>query len=232
LVGASRIASIHNSEAWQHIPSKNLRVAILAKMSAEDSPPQLPPSEDERGLVTQLLVAADSGDPHALDDLFPVVYEDLRRLAQSYLGRERAGHTLQPTALVHEAFVRLVGLEASALQGSRHFFAVAARAMRRILVDHARRRSANKRGGEHAKLSLDRLPREPEARDACLLELDDALERLTEMDARKARVVELRFFGGLDIEATAAALDISHATVERDWAFARAWLARALETGE
>jgi len=213
-------------------PQKKIRAVILATMSAEDLPPETLPSEEDRGLVTQLLFAADSGDPHALDDLFPVVYEDLRRLAQSYLGRERAGHTLQPTALVHEAFVRLVGLEASALQGSRHFFAVAARAMRRILVDHARRRSANKRGGEHAKLSLDRLPREPEARDACLLELDDALERLSEMDVRKARVVELRFFGGLDIEATAAALDVSHATVERDWAFARAWLARALETGE
>lgn len=202
-------------------------------MSDADRPNSPAPSEDERGLVTQLLAAADGGDPQALDDLFPVVYEDLRRLAQSYLGRERAGHTLQPTALVHEAFVRLVGMEASDLQSSRHFFAVAARAMRRILVDHARRRSAGKRGGGQAKLSLDRLPREPEARDACLLELDDALGQLSQLDERKARVVELRFFGGLDIEATAAALDVSHATVERDWAFARAWLARALdEAGE
>lgn len=195
-------------------------------------PPTDPPNAADRGLVTQLLVAADEGDPQALDDLFPVVYDDLRRLAQGYLGRERAGHTLQPTALVHEAFVRLVGLEPASLQGSKHFFAVAARAMRRILVDHARRRTAGKRGGNAKRLSLDRLPREPEARDACLVDLDDALERLATHDPRKARVVELRFFGGLDIEATAQALDVSHATVERDWAFARAWLARALEDGD
>ncbi len=198
-------------------------------MSETPANPTQPPSDEDRGLVTRLLAAADGGDPHALDDLFPVVYEDLRRLASSYLGRERAGHTLQPTALVHEAFVRLVGMEASSVQSSRHFFAVAARAMRRILVDHARRRNAGKRGGGHAKLSLDRLPTEPEARDACLLELDDALQKLGELDERKGRVVELRFFGGLDIEATAAALEVSHATVERDWAFARAWLARALD---
>lgn len=202
---------------------------MLRPMTEAMSPRPPAPSEDERGLVTQLLAAADGGDPRALDDLFPVVYEDLRRLASAYLGRERSDHTLQPTALVHEAFVRLVGMEASSLQSSHHFFAVAARAMRRVLVDHARRRSAGKRGGGFARMSLDRLPTEPEARDACLVELDDALNVLATLDERKARVVEFRFFGGLGIEATAAALDVSHATVERDWAFARAWLARMLE---
>lgn len=214
------------------LPHRNLCAILHAvDLPSESSPP--PPTEASRGLVTQLLVAADQGDDHAIEELFPVVYEDLRRLAQGYLGRERSGHTLQPTALVHEVFVRLVGLEASELQSSRHFFAVAARAMRRILVDHARRRTAGKRGGGKARLSLDRLPSEPEARDACLVDLDDALERLAEHDERKAKVIELRFFGGLDIAGTASALDVSHATVERDWAFARAWLARALgEEGE
>jgi len=193
-----------------------------------DSGTQGEPHPDQ-GMVTRLLGAVEEGVPQALDDLFPLVYEDLKGLARSYLGRERAGHTLQPTALVHEAFVRLVGLEDRSLKGSRHFFAVAARAMRRILVDHARKRRADKRGGDAPQLSLDRLPREPEARDACLVELDDALEKLAAQDERKAHVVELRFFGGLGIEATADALNVSHATVERDWAFARAWLSRALD---
>lgn len=179
--------------------------------------------------VTRLLIAADDGDEAAMEQVFPLVYEDLRRVAGNFLGRERAGHTLQPTALVHEAFLRLTGGEDPGFQGRRHFFAIAAQAMRRILVDHARSRKAKKRGSGRPKVSLDRLPQDPAARDECLLDLDDALGELAALDPRKAKLVELRFFGGLTIEEAGESLGISHATVERDWTFARAWLARAMQ---
>lgn len=184
---------------------------------------------DERGEATRLLVAASQGEPGAAEALFAVVYADLRRVAAAYLKRERQGHTLQPTALVHEAYCRLVDADGIAFTDRHHFYAVAARAMRRILVDHARARGAAKRGGGAGRLPLDRLPELPEERDAWLEALDDVLQDLARLDERQARMVELRFFGGLTIEETAAALGVSHATVERDWKVARAWLARELE---
>ncbi len=177
--------------------------------------------------VTQLLLAWRQGDGQALDRLMPIVYAELHRLAHSHMQGERQGHLLQTTALVHEAYVRLVGQERD-WQGRGHFFAVAAQTMRRILVDFARRREAEKRGGGAIAIPLDEEIFAIERSDE-LVRLDDALEAFARIDARKAKVVELRFFGGLSIEETAAALDLSHATVERDLKFARAWLQRAMD---
>lgn len=163
----------------------------------------------------------------------PLVYEELRRLASSYLRRERDDHTLQGTALVHEAYIRLVGRDAPHLQNRAHFFGVAAHLMRQILVDHARNHQAAKRGGTHQyKLTLESaldLPQELETVD--LIALDSALERLSKLDPQQSRVVELRFFAGLTIEDTAEVLDISPATVKRYWTTARAWLHRELAGG-
>ena len=164
--------------------------------------------------VTRLLVRLTDGDRGVLDDLLPVVYGELRRLAASYLRKERVGHTLQPTALVHEAYMRLVDQTQVQWQNRAHFFGVAAQMMRRILVDHARAHEAEKRGGEFQKLSLD------ENLDA----LDAALTRLAEMDPQKSKIVELRFFGGLSVDEAAEAVGVSVATAKRDWAFARAFL--------
>ncbi len=182
--------------------------------------------------VTQLLLDWRDGDATALDRLTPIVYEELRRLARHYMRRERANDVLQTTALVHEAYMRLVGEDVQ-WQGRDHFFAIAAGVMRRILVDYARRRRAEKRGGDANPLSLD------EARDAAdpawkiepdleLMALDDALTRLAGFDERKSHIVELRFFGGLTIDETAHVLGVSHATVERDFKMAKAWLAQAM----
>jgi RNA polymerase sigma-70 factor, ECF subfamily len=179
--------------------------------------------------VTGLLARWNDGDPDALEQLLDVVYPDLKRLAGSLLRRERADHTLQPTALVHEAYIRLSGVRGMRLEGRRHFYGAAAMAMRRILVDHARQRKASKRGGA----DLERAPME-EALNAPVdlridfERLDEALEELTAFAPEKARVVELRYFAGLSIEETAALLDIAPATVKRHWTFARAWLHRAL----
>ncbi len=183
---------------------------------------------EERDQATRLLAAIERGETGAAEELFAVVYADLRRVAAAYLGRERKGHTLQPTALVHEAYCRLVDAENLGYSDRHHFYAVAARAMRRILVDHARKRKAAKRGGGASRVPLDRLPELPDERDAWLAALDDVLADLERLDARQAQVVELRFFGGLTIQETAATLGVSHATVERDWKVARAWLAREL----
>lgn len=178
--------------------------------------------------VTQLLEAASGGDPAALERLAPMVYHELRRLAAGSLRQERLDHTLQPTALANEAWIRLVGQDRAAWRNRAQFFAVAATAIRRILVDHARRRRAVRRGGMAEKVPLDDVAALAQQAPARFLELDEALQRLAQQDARKARMIELRFFTGLDIAQTAAALDIGHATVERDWAFARAWLQREL----
>ena len=182
--------------------------------------------------VTQILSEVREGAEGASERLFPVVYQELRRLAGSFMGRERSDHTLQPTALVHEAFLRLVGAENTDWKGRSHFFAVAARAMRRILIDHARKRHAAKRGGSAQRLSLQESALPPWERDEYLMALDEALNRLAEIDERQARVVELRFFGGMTIEQTAEVLGIGHATVERDWQMARAWLHRAIQQGD
>ncbi len=179
--------------------------------------------------VTRLLVDWQRGDKDALDQLMPLVYHELRKLAAGYLKNERRNHTLQPTALIHEAYVRLVERETPEWQNRAHFFGVAARLMRQILVDHARTVKASKRGGEQQKLSLDDAPPIFTHEDvAGLLILDDALRKLAVQDERKARVVEMRAFGGMSVEDTALALGISEPTVKRDMRLAQAWLQREL----
>jgi len=178
--------------------------------------------------VTQLLKAWSEGDSAALEKLVPVVYQELRRMARRYMARERPGHTLQATALVHEAYVRLVDSDHAGFENRAHFFAVCAQVMRRILVDWARSRQAQKRGGELEPLELDEALVVGEERGRDLVALDDALKALTVQDARKGQVVELRFFGGLSVEETAAALGISPETVMRDWKLAQSWLRREL----
>lgn len=162
-------------------------------------------------------------------ELLPLVYDELRRLAQGYLNNERAGHTLPATALVHEAYIRLVGWENVTWQNRQHFFAVAAQIMRRVLVDYARARSFAKRDGEQHKIQLSEILNLPEQSGAVdLLMLDDALDALAKFDLQQSKIVELRFFGGLTIEETAAALSISPATVKREWTIAKAWLFREI----
>jgi RNA polymerase sigma-70 factor, ECF subfamily len=179
--------------------------------------------------VTELLKAWGDGDPAALDRLVPIVYGELHRQADRYLRRESPGHTLQPTALVNEAYLRLVDQHQARWQNRSQFFGVAAQLMRRILVDHARRHAAAKRGGASAvPVSLDEEALEASGGDVDLVSLDDALRRLAELDEQQARVVELRYFAGLGIEETAETLGISSATVKREWAMARAWLKREL----
>jgi RNA polymerase sigma factor (TIGR02999 family) len=177
--------------------------------------------------VTDWLLAWRGGDASALDQLVPVVMHELRRLARRHLRGERTDHTLQTTALVHEAYLRLVDLHRVQWQDRTHFFAMSARLMRQILVDHARTRRAQKRAGDAIAEPLDdNIP--AVARGADLVALDDALRALAAFDPRKSRVVELRFFGGLTVEETASALDVSAETVARDWRFAKVWLLREM----
>jgi len=179
---------------------------------------------DESGeAVTELLLNWRNGDKGALDRLVPLVYDELRRVARARLKAERA-HSVQTTALVHEAYIRLVDLDRMTIHSRTHFFAVAARLMREILVDHARRRLAGKRGGDVTIVALDEVSPAAKTSTVDLLALDEALDQLTMVDGRLCRVVELRFFAGLNIGETAEALDVSTATVERDWAVAKAWL--------
>lgn len=175
--------------------------------------------------VTRILTAIEQGDPKAADELLPLVYEELRRLAAKKMSRESPGHTLQPTALVHEAYIRLVGSEDKTWRGRTHFFAAAAEAMRRILVDRARRKRAVKRGGVHQRVGLDNVvlaDREVPLDD--VIALDEALERLSAKDKLKADLVKLRYFAGLPSEHVAQLLGISHNTADKYWAYARAWL--------
>jgi RNA polymerase sigma-70 factor (ECF subfamily) len=181
--------------------------------------------------VTELLLAWGDGDRQALDRLVPLVYAELRRQAQSQLARERGSHTLQPTALVHEAFLRLVDQRTARWQNRAQFFGVAAQLMRRILVDHARARGAAKRGGGALRISLDDAGEPAVSPETDILQLNQALERLAAQDGRQARVVELRYFGGLSTEEAAAVLEVSEVTVKRDWAMAKAWLYRELTAG-
>ena len=175
--------------------------------------------------VTRLLVNWQHGDREALDQLMPLVYHELRRLAASYLNKERQNHTLQPTALIHEAYLRMVEQEMPDWKNRAHFFGVAARLMRQILVDHARTQKASKRGGEQQKIRLDDALSVFSHDDAAkLLSLDEALSRLATFDERKARVVEMRAFGGMSVEDTALALGVSEPTVKRDMRLAQAWL--------
>jgi RNA polymerase sigma-70 factor (ECF subfamily) len=174
--------------------------------------------------VTQLLVAWSDGDQSALDQLVPLVHGELRRLARSYMRNERHGHTLQTTALVNEAYLRLVDQKNVRWQNRAHFLAIAAQLMRRILVDYARRRQYRKRGGGALQVSLANAEALSDERTPDLVALDEALLALAEIDPRRSRVVELRFFGGLNIEETAEVLQVSPTTVERDWTTAKAWL--------
>jgi RNA polymerase sigma factor (TIGR02999 family) len=178
--------------------------------------------------ITRLLHDWRNGDQSALDRLMPLVYEELRRMANHYMRNERRGHTLQTSALVNEAYLRLVDHENIEWQNRAHFFGVAAQAMRRILVDHARTRNYQKRGGGAQQVSLDEAMTLAGDRAAELIALDDALRELARMDERKSRVVELRYFGGLSLEETAEALSVSIPTVTRDWNTAKAWLMREI----
>ena len=182
--------------------------------------------------VTQLLVEWQNGSQKALDRLMPLVYTELRTIARRYLSHESPSHTLQSTALVHEAYLRLVGQRSVNWQNRSHFFGIAAQMMRRILVDHARHQHRAKRGGDVPKLSLDEAMTvaEPQA-DVDLLALDDALTSLSAIDPRGARIVELRFFSGLTIEETADVLAVSSGTIKREWSTARAWLYREMQKG-
>lgn len=179
--------------------------------------------------VTQLLKKWSDGDRGALDALMPLVYDELNRIARRHLAREQPGHTLQPTALVHEAFVKLIGERDMHWNSRSHFVAVAAQMMRFILVDHVRRKKMAKRGGPDAvHVTFDEGLGVAAHGDDRLLDLDEALTRLTEQDERKGRIVEMRYFGGLSVEETAQALSVSVATVMRDWRMAQAWLQREL----
>jgi RNA polymerase sigma factor (TIGR02999 family) len=178
-----------------------------------------------------LLVRWRGGDREALEELMPLVYEELRRLAHYYLRQERADHTLQSTALVHEAYLRLAGQNSPQWQNRAHFFGIAAHIMRQILMEYARGRSTAKRGGNAVTLTLDEAVAVPQGMDVDVVALDRALTELSDLDAQQGRIVELRFFAGLTIEDTSEVLGISPATVKRDWVAARAWLFRAM-TGE
>jgi RNA polymerase sigma factor (TIGR02999 family) len=178
--------------------------------------------------VTALLVRWNKGDAEAREALVPLVYEELRRVARKCLAANRHDHTLQGTALVHEAYLRLVGRTSVHWQDRAHFFAVASRLMRGILVDHARRRGASKRGGDVVTLVLDESIMLPKKKELDLLALDDALTRLATLDARQSQIVELRFFGGLSIEEVSHVVRISPATVKREWVTARLWLHDAM----
>jgi RNA polymerase sigma-70 factor (ECF subfamily) len=178
--------------------------------------------------VTALLHAWSDGDPAAFDKLAPVVYNELRRLARHYMARERRDHTLQPTALVNEAYLRLADLQRLHWKNRIHFFAISSQVMRRVLVDSARSRERHKRGGDPQRLSLDECPNLGQQHDAALIALDDALNALAASDARKCRVVEMKFFGGLRTDEIAESLQVSPDTVLRDWKLAKLWLLREL----
>jgi RNA polymerase sigma factor (TIGR02999 family) len=182
--------------------------------------------------VTQILSAIEQGDPRAAEQLLPLVYEELRELAAARLADEKSGQTLQPTALVHEAYLRLVGTGPPRdWNGRRHFFAAAAEAMRRILINRARDRNRLKRGGDRGRVDLDALTEPATASDAHLLDLDDALDRLARSHPQAAELVKLKFFAGLTSQESATALGLPPRSADRLWAFARAWLADALDPG-
>jgi len=188
---------------------------------------------ESSGEITQLLQGWRGGDRKALDALLPIVYKELRRLAHFQMRQERPDHTLQSSALVHEAYLRLLGENTPQWESRSHFFAIAAQLMRQILVDYARRRGAGKRGGGAVTLSLEdaEVLAPGKEKDLDVVALDDALKALAQIDARKAQVVELRFFGGLNFDQTAEVLGVSAVTVARDWSTARAWLHREMSHG-
>lgn len=188
----------------------------------------MPDGEHE---ITEILQSWRGGDAEAIERLFPLVYDELRRQAKRYLQRERSDHTLQPTALVHEAYIKLAGESALAVENRVHFYGMASRIMRRILVDHARQHNAEKRGGAAQRYSIETIDIIPEQSASDLLELNDALQKLEQIDERKCRVVDMRFFGGLKEAEIAEILGINEKTVRRDWQFAKLWLFRELSHG-
>jgi RNA polymerase sigma factor (TIGR02999 family) len=225
-------SSIHESGLFPHgfllytcpriiVHSSKTELDMQARNRAREKPTLSQQREDN---VTRLLIEVSSGDQGAVDLLLPVIYDELRKLAANYLRRERPDHTLQPTALVHEAYIRLVDQTRVNWQNRAHFFGVAAQIMRRLLVDHARKHNAEKRGQDFQKLSLDENIDRAVERSSELIALDDALKALAEFDEQKARLVELRYFGGLSIEETADVLGVTPTTVKRHWRFAKAWL--------
>jgi RNA polymerase sigma-70 factor, ECF subfamily len=185
----------------------------------------LPPKQHE---ITQLLIAWSDGNQAALDKLYPLVYDELQRLARRYMSRERRGHTLQTTALINEAYVRLVDQKHVHWANRSHFFAISAQIMRRVLIDHARRHAYAKRGGGARQVSLEETATVAQEAASDLVRLDEALKSLAQMDPRRSQVVELRYFGGLNNEEIAGVLKISKNTVTRDWNMARAWLYQQL----
>lgn len=196
---------------------------------SSERPPSGMTETPDTDCVTRLLVEWQKGDQQALDSLIPLVYQELRAIAGRYLSRESPGHTLQSTALVHEAYFKLIGQRQMRWQNRAHFFGIAARMMRRILIDHARHQSRDKRGGTAPKLSLDEAVAAPAVEsDVDLLALDEALTSLAQIDPRGAQIIELRFFSGLTLEETAEVVGISAGTVKRDWSAARAWLYREM----
>jgi len=214
------------SSAFREVPGQPVGAYTLRLPEG----PRLPPSPE----LTQVLQRIDQGDPTARDRLWPLVYDELHGLARKAMAGERRDHTLQATALVHEAWLRLVGREPVGFNGRTHFFATAAQVIRHVLVDAARAHRADKRGGDRGRITLtgfgdaEAAADHASADDVDLLALDEALEALAALDERQARVVELRFFGGLDVAATAAVLGVSERTVKGDWRVAKAWLARRL----
>jgi RNA polymerase sigma factor (TIGR02999 family) len=226
--------STHNSRVFNPLTRKCRTDKLAAKSR---SPPALLRQvgillqQEPSSPVTQLLVRWRGGDREALEELMPLVYEELRRLAHHYLRKERADHTLQSTALVHEAYLRLAGQNPPQWQNRAHFFGIAAHIMRQILLEYARGRNTDKRGGNAVTLSLDDAVAISQGMNADVVALDKALTELSDLDAQQGRIVELRFFAGLTIEDTSEVLGISPATVKRDWVTARAWLFRAM-TGE
>jgi RNA polymerase sigma factor (TIGR02999 family) len=196
--------------------------------NAPDPNPVVVAAADRRGEVTRLLAELGRGGTTMVDRLMPILYEELRQMARRQIRRERADHTLDATALVHEAYVKLVGLDRMQWQNRAHFLAVAAQAMRRVLVDYAVSRKAQKRGGERHKVPLDDVCAGSPQPIEVLVALDAALQKLEAVDARLTRVVECRYFGGMSVEEAAHALQVSPATIKRDWTLARAWLGREL----
>jgi len=189
--------------------------------------PMLKPKE-----MTELLIEWSNGDQSALEKLMPLVHEELRRLAHRYMRRERRGHTLQTTALVNEVYLRLVDQKGISFESRAHFFGIAARAMRQILVEYARQRSALKRGGAMERVALEEAALVTDKPSAELIALDEALSELAEFDERLSRMVELRFFGGLSVKETAEVMRVHPNTIVRDWSMAKAWLRRRLTRGE
>ena len=182
--------------------------------------------------ITRLLLAWGNGNTAALDELMPLVYDELRRIAKNYMRGQRGGHTLQTTALVNEAYLKLIDSSRVNWQNRTHFFAISAQLMRRVLVDFARAKRSLKRGGERIQITLDEKIEEPFEKETDLIELDEALQTLAEMNPRQSQIVELRYFGGLSEEEIAETLNISTRTVRRDWNVARAWLYRELSQNE